>query len=158
MHIDTAHIGQTQNSWPRVWLQKMPSQIQIANRLHCADIFQLDARKGQAPYLKARVGGEAMVTTEIWQLPLSLFIYYQPGFLHFRGDSVGQEALSTDILYGMLSDDMIYVSAIHVIKKKKVVVTVFLRFNHIFRISLLSSSHCITHNKWKQEAVSKTNP
>lgn len=31
------------------------------------DIFQLDARKGQARYLKARGGGEAVVTTEIWQ-------------------------------------------------------------------------------------------
>lgn len=54
----------------RVWLQKMPSQIEIANSLRGTDIFQLAAHKGQVPHLKAKAegdGSEAVVTTEIWQ-------------------------------------------------------------------------------------------
>lgn len=35
----------------------MPLQIKIAGSLRRADIFMLDPWKGQAPYLKARVGG-----------------------------------------------------------------------------------------------------
>lgn len=48
----------------------MPSQIEIANSLPRADIFQLAAHKGQAPHLKAKAEGNgsvAVVTTEIWQ-------------------------------------------------------------------------------------------
>lgn len=48
----------------------MPSQIEIANSLHRADIFQLAAHKGQAPHLKAKAerdGSVAVVTAEFWQ-------------------------------------------------------------------------------------------
>lgn len=66
MNTKSAQIVQTRSGCPRVWLQKMPPQIEIANSFCRTDIFQLDARKGQALYLKARVGGDAVVT-EIWQ-------------------------------------------------------------------------------------------
>lgn len=52
----------------------MPLQIEIANSLRRADIFQLAAHKGQVPYLKAKAEGDgciAVVTTEIWQLQQS---------------------------------------------------------------------------------------
>lgn len=45
----------------------MPLQIEIANSLRSADIFQLAAHKGQPPHLKAKAEGDgsgAVVTTE----------------------------------------------------------------------------------------------
>lgn len=48
-HTSRGYRSLTLSGSLRVWLQKMPSQIEIANSLRHADIFQLAAHKGQAP-------------------------------------------------------------------------------------------------------------
>lgn len=51
------HSCTTMSGCLRVWRQKMPSQIEIANSLRRTDIFQLAAHKGQPPHLKAKSRG-----------------------------------------------------------------------------------------------------